>query len=1082
MKTCIARSFALAVLATVALTSTGVHGAAAGDPATGIVHGETGEPGPGIYIVQLAGEPVATYRGGLPGLPATSPAATGARRLDPRSSASLAYESYLEDQQAAFLDRAAQRIGKRPDVRFAYRHALNGLALVLTPAQALALAGMEGVVQIERERIEWPATDAGPRFIGAHSHWGGPHTALGYRSNLTGSQVVPPTASAATGTGSFSFDVRSGQLSYSIATTGIASATGAALHEGAVGVAGPEIATLSHTTNPMVGVVTLTAPQRALLANGSVYVTVRTASHPLGEIRGQLLVNGKLGEGVLVGVLDSGINPGHPSFAEVAGDGYRHVNPFGAGNYRGFCVTNPAACNAKLVGMWALHPSSPDPADTDGHGSHTASTAAGNVVVDADFVAPTQTNTFPIVSGVAPRANLIAYQVCFPTCPGSSTTAAVNQAVLDGVDVINYSISGGTAPYTDSTAIAFRNAVAAGIVVSASAGNNGPGASTTNHIGPWVMTVGATTHDRQILNAVVGLTGGAGPQPDLIGEGPTAAFGPAPIVYAGAAPYNNPLCNPFPANTFTGQIVVCDRGVIGRVQKGINVQAAGGGGMILLNDLPSAASLNADAHVLPAVHLSHADGLSLKAWLGSGSGHSGRIGGGVVNENGPSDSMASFSSRGPALQIPDLLKPDLSAPGLNILAAYHAGFGPSPQFNIISGTSMSAPHVAGAAALLRGRHPTWTAPEIKSALMATATSLVTKEDGATPAIPFDTGAGRIDAGIAAKAGFVLNVTDAEFVAANPATGGQPRTLNLASLAHAACDTNCSWTRTVRSVLTEGRSYTATVVGQNGASGTVSPASFTLAAGGTQALTVNFAPGAAPVGAWRFGTLVIAPTGAVTPDPARTTVTANVGLDIPDNLYRGGFGGPTMACHTLSVSGLPAGSTVRQARIEWRASHTFVGDLVLKLRSPAGSILGLLSRPGANEPADDGGAGGAPFGDSANLAATHPIWFRDSGPKDAETMGDASTATDHVVCRDDGACHYRPNRGAIQSPNVLGALVGQAANGDWTLCAGDRSGSDTGRFEAWTLVLDYEPPVATMRLPIVVRNATELMFRDGFEAP
>jgi subtilisin family serine protease len=203
---------------------------------------------------------------------------------------------------------------------------------------------------------------------------------------------------------------------------------------------------------------------------------------------------GTKGEGVIVGILDSGINHDHPSFAEVGpSDGYVHVNPNGAGTFLGWCdPSNPnyiaGFCNDKLIGAWdfvdGLTPPTGyevlGPEDGDGHGSHTASTTAGNTV-NAGLVAPTVTLT-KTISGVAPHANIIAYDVCYYSpadaaglCPTSSSLAAANQALADGVDVINYSIGGGNNPYSDSVELAFLDLFSAGVFVSTSAGNSGPG-------------------------------------------------------------------------------------------------------------------------------------------------------------------------------------------------------------------------------------------------------------------------------------------------------------------------------------------------------------------------------------------------------------------------------------------------------------------------------------------------------------------------------------------------------------------------------------------------------------------------------
>ena len=306
---------------------------------------------------------------------------------------------------------------------------------------------------------------------------------------------------------------------------------------------------------------------------------------------------GNKGEGVIVGILDSGLNPANPSFADTVseedgGDGYDHTNPLGEGNYLGMCDPDNAqyvadwGCNDKLIGYYNFeNPAAggnplDDPYDDDGHGSHTGSTTAGNQLDATAFAAEGTDNEFSVTSqikGVAPHANIIGYDVCDGGCQGYSILASIDQAIDDDVDVINYSIgsSAPSNPWTDPDAIAFLNARAAGIHVATSAGNAGPGAATIGSPGdvPWMTSVGATTHDRKYVSSVVGIAADdAATLPDIDGaglSGPTD--GAYPVIYAGSAPYNNPLCltSGFPAGaTLAGQIVVCDRGNNGRVEKG----------------------------------------------------------------------------------------------------------------------------------------------------------------------------------------------------------------------------------------------------------------------------------------------------------------------------------------------------------------------------------------------------------------------------------------------------------------------------------------------------------------------------------
>ena len=394
--------------------------------------------------------------------------------------------------------------------------------------------------------------------------------------------------------------------------------------------------------------------------------------------------------------------------------------------------------------------------DNNGHGSHTATTAAGNADVQAGF------NGIPlaIVNGIAPRAHVVAYKVCFtvPTgqgsCYQSDSVAAIQQAIEDGVDVLNFSIGGGNNPYSDPVELAFLDAYEAGIFVAASAGNDGPAAESTGHRGPWVTTVAASTTDRSFQGSADVASGS-----DSLNVTGASVMGPvptAPVVLNTA----DPLClNPAAAGTFAGQIVVCQRGNNARVAKGFNVLQGGAVGMILYN--PTLNSLNADTHYLPALHIDEVQGAALVAFLTGHVGTTGSLSGGAsVLDPSTGDIMAAFSSRGGPGQTLGISKPDITGPGVNILAgqtpklAVSDASPPDQLFQIISGTSMSSPHIAGSAALLlKQLHPDWTPGQIKSALMTTATvDGLLKEDGVTPATPFDLGSGRVDLSEAGRPG------------------------------------------------------------------------------------------------------------------------------------------------------------------------------------------------------------------------------------------------------------------------------------------------------------------------------------------
>jgi uncharacterized repeat protein (TIGR01451 family) len=386
------------------------------------------------------------------------------------------------------------------------------------------------------------------------------------------------------------------------------------------------------------------------------------------------------------------------------------------------------------------------------------------------------------------------------------------------------------------------------------------------------------------------------PPPDMIGRGITSGYGPAPIVYAGDYPNpNDPggdpaqCVEPYPAGTWTnGEIVVCDRGSgIGRVEKGINVYEGGAGGFVLANLAEDGESVVADGHALPAVHIGVSDGEALRAWLASGDVHTATISGFWTDYdpvNG--DIMASGSSRGPNApntRAVSIIKPDIIAPGTSILAAYSdtpdleelgtaPGYPPGGHpFGPMGGTSMASPHVAGAAALLMALHPTWSPAEIQSALMVTALGETPlKEDAETPADPFDMGAGRVDLTVAAEAGLVLDITEQEYLDANPGEGGDPSTLNLPSLGQEQCMRSCAWTREVSSTLDYAVTWTTSFTGPTGMTVTVTPVSFTLMPFATQVISIEADVGGLPTdGSWAFGELML--TTEVTPPVAHFPV-------------------------------------------------------------------------------------------------------------------------------------------------------------------------------------------------------------------
>lgn len=615
------------------------------------------------------------------------------------------------------------------------------------------------------------------------------------------------------------------------------------------------------------------------------------------------------GEGVVVGIIDSGINFGSPSFAATdPNDGYVHVNPNGTGVFLGTCATggeDAGRCNDKLIGGYDFVCGAPgnqcgvagireEPGfgDTNGHGSHTASTAAGN---NRTQVFNGATVTF---SGVAPRANVIAYDVCYTDaqnrglCPGVSSAAAVNQAIQDGVDVINFSIGGGVSPWNDIVSQAFLNATEAGIFVAASAGNSGPGPATLGHVEPWTTASAAAQHGRGSYGLNMTVTGPTNPPPanlQAIALNPATGgveAGPmpsTPVIVSPGIDTTNDGCAAFPAGTFTGAIAVVRRGTCGFYNKAFNAQSAGAVAVVIANNaagalLPSVAPNPAGSPpvTVPAFGALQADANALRDYAGANPGVTASLASVVIPN--VADALAAFSSRGPSNF--DLLKPDITAPGVNVLAAYAGttitGF--ENLITTISGTSMASPHTAGAAALMRQLHPTWTVMEIKSALQLTATDSVLLQDQVTPANPHAGGAGRVQVDVAARSSLVLGETRARFLAANPATGGSPAQLNLASLLSANCPSTCTFTRTVRSAFSRRHTWQVSATGLNM---TVSPRTFTLNPGQTQQITVTVNNTGAPAdGTYRFGRLEFSPAPSLLRDNTLPRLRMNVGVSVP----------------------------------------------------------------------------------------------------------------------------------------------------------------------------------------------------------
>ncbi|KAG0467539.1 hypothetical protein HPP92_019119 [Vanilla planifolia] len=384
-----------------------------------------------------------------------------------------------------------------------------------------------------------------------------------------------------------------------------------------------------------------------------------------------------------------------------------------------------------------------------------------------------------------PFARLAVYKVCWTSgCFGSDILAAMEQSITDGVDVLSISLGGSSTTLShDPISTGALAAIARGIFVSCSAGNSGPGLATLANTAPWIATIGAGTLDRD-FPAYVGLGNGERFAGVSLSSGQGVTSKPVPIVYGKGSQSNantSKLClsGSLNATEVTGKVVFCDRGVSPRVEKGLVVKEAGGVGMILANTAVNGEELVADSHLLPAVAVGLKEGDDIRKYVTSVSNPTAVLSfKGTVVDIRPSPVVAAFSSRGPSTVVPGILKPDLIGPGVNILAGWTGVVGPTgldkdkrrSEFNILSGTSMSCPHISGVAAFLKAAHPTWSPSAIKSALMTTAYvvdntgSGVRDASGGTLATPLAYGSGYVNPQKALSPGLIYDATHDEYVA------------------------------------------------------------------------------------------------------------------------------------------------------------------------------------------------------------------------------------------------------------------------------------------------------------------------------
>jgi subtilisin family serine protease len=781
-----------------------------------------------VYIVKLTSPGAASLRSGVSALAATRPSSGAGARPDLHSATVASYVRQLEQSHDALLVRA----GAAGSKMYSYRYAMNGFAAKLTAAQVSRLARSPEV-----ERI-WPDTD-----------------------------------------------------------------------------------------------------QHLSTNNSAIFLGLEDQD---GGLRADLDLRG---ENIVVGIIDSGVAPNHPSLLDTEErtpracrgswattswlglwlcGSYRRNPPTALvydppAEFRGACEVGPGfpadACNNKVVGARSYidgflftHDLDPNefrsPKDADGHGTHVATIVAGNAV-DASLLG----TRVGRVSGIAPRARVAIYKACWlepgairATCATSDLTRAIDDAVADGVDLINYSVGSLETDLTAPDDLAILHALDAGVLTVIAGGNDGPDLDTIGSpsSAPWALTTAASTQTGNLFDDAIEITAPS----DLAGKilMREAEFTPAltrdevieaPLVLAddgqGAATgqpagTTRDACQPL-ANTseMEGNVALIERGSCEFQVKIANAENAGAVAVVVYNNSGDPIAMQGDPGSvnIPAVMIGNAEGQKLVDRLAASDGQETadervtvKLTRGVfvtLHEQG--NVVADFSSRGPSRSDPNFVKPDVSAPGVAILAGQTPDVANGLRgetYQYLTGTSQAAPETTGVAALLKQAHPDWSPAALKSALMTSAYQGLVREDGSA-ADAFDVGAGHIDPNVAVDPGLVYDsdyrdygaylcgleeppITSSECAAL--AAAGYPSTsvdLNLPSIGVATLISGDVVRRRVTN-LGPPATYNAEVIAPPNVDVFLEPTSLVLNTNQTAEFTVRFVDRGTRLDVWNFGEL------------------------------------------------------------------------------------------------------------------------------------------------------------------------------------------------------------------------------------